>query len=323
MMVECKEEDSPDIANCTPRGKGSPDFSWTITPNTAKISYTIKGAPECMRSMRRDSILRGNTGSNFRRYRESLLWKPERQERRDAHLTAKSHCHKSITSGVLMTDRSKMDQAAPPDGCSEPDGGSSGLRGTVDTSATWMPYASEDSDAALLERLHSGDSTAFEELFLRHYTAVYRVLCGVVGNAQEAEDLAQETFTAFYRQPPRLDGPGALGAWLYRVAVNRAYNALRSRQRSQRRLVWAEPEQQSNPQDEYLRREDRARVQAALAQLPERQSQLLLLRHSGLAYAEIATALDLAPGSVGTLLARAERAFLNVYQAIETAEIRD
>ena len=177
-----------------------------------------------------------------------------------------------------------------------------------------MSYASDDTDAALLERLHSGDSTAFDELFLRHYAAVYRVLYGIVGNAQEAEDLAQETFTALYRQPPRLDGSGSVGAWLYRVAVNRAYNALRSKQRLQRRLVWAEPEQQSNPQDEYLRREERERVQTALARLPERTAKLLLLRHAGLAYAEIAAALQVAPGSVGTLLVRAERAFIQTYE---------
>jgi RNA polymerase sigma-70 factor, ECF subfamily len=179
-------------------------------------------------------------------------------------------------------------------------------------------YAVTDSDAALLERLRSGDSTAFEELFLRHYAAVYRVLYGVVGNAQEAEDLAQETFTAFYRQPPRLDGSGALGGWLYRVAVNRAYNAIRSKQRLQRRLGWAEPEQQqSDPQDEYLRREERERVRVALARLPERTAKLLLLRHAGLAYAEIAAALQVAPGSVGTLLARAERAFEATYMPEE------
>jgi RNA polymerase sigma-70 factor (ECF subfamily) len=171
-----------------------------------------------------------------------------------------------------------------------------------------------NSDAALLERLRLGDSTAFEELFLRHYTAVYRVLYRVVGNAQEAEDLAQETFTALYQKPPRLDGSGALGGWLYRVAVNRAYNALRSHQRLQHRLEWGEAEQPSNPQDEYLRREERERVRAALARLPERTAKLLLLRHAGLAYAEIAAALDVAPTSIGTLLARAERAFLAAYE---------
>jgi RNA polymerase sigma-70 factor (ECF subfamily) len=183
-----------------------------------------------------------------------------------------------------------------------------------------MSYVSDSSDAALLERLLSGDSTAFEELFLRHYTAVYRVLYGVVGNAQEAEDLAQETFTALYRQPPRLDGSGALGAWLYRVAVNRAYNALRSKQRLQRRLERVELEQQSDPQNDYLRREEREHVRAALARLPERAAKLLLLRHAGLAYAEIAAALQVAPGSVGTLLVRAERAFIQTYKQIGTPD---
>lgn len=181
-------------------------------------------------------------------------------------------------------------------------------------------FAVTESDAALLERLRSGDSTAFDELFLRHYAVVYRVLYGVVGDAQEAEDLAQETFTALYRQPPRLDDSGAFGGWLYRVAVNRAYNALRGHQRFQRRLERLEPEQQSDPQDEYLRHEERERVRSALARLPERTAKLLLLRYAGLAYAEIASALQVAPSSVGTLLARAERAFAAAYDREEPPE---
>lgn len=178
-----------------------------------------------------------------------------------------------------------------------------------------MPQTPDDSDAALLERLRSGDTSAFEDLFLRHYATVYRVVYGVVGNAQEAEDLAQEIFTVLYRQPPRLDGADALGAWLYRVAVNRAFNALRAEQRKQRESWWvAPPEYQRDPQDEYLRREERERVRTALARLPERTAKLLLLRHAGLAYAEIAAALHVAPGSVGTLLVRAERAFALTYE---------
>ncbi|HJZ48290.1 MAG TPA: sigma-70 family RNA polymerase sigma factor [Roseiflexaceae bacterium] len=99
-----------------------------------------------------------------------------------------------------------------------------------------------------------------------------------------------------------------------RVAVNRAYNALRGNQRLQRRLGRVEPQQQSDPQDEYLRREERERVRAALARLPERTAKLLVLRYAGLAYTEIAAALQVAPSSVGTLLVRAERAFIQTYE---------
>jgi|GEM_PF-264614 len=228
-------------------------------------------------------------------------------------LAHKLHCHKFWAGGVLMADRSIQNQAALPDDGPDPDVSWSRLRGTVDTSAMWMSHTPGDSDAALLERLRAGDNAAFEDLFLRHYAPVYRVAYGVVGNSQEAEDLAQETFTVLYRQPPRLDDARALGAWLYRVAVNRAYNALRAEQRAQRRLEWAVPEHEHDPQDEYLRREERERVQAALAQLPERTAKLLLLRHAGLAYAEIAAVLQVAPGSIGTLLVRAERAFAQTY----------
>ena len=214
-----------------------------------------------------------------------------------------------------------LEQAAQTDGRPDPDGSWNGLRGTVNSSARWMSQAPDDSDATLLERLRAGDNSAFEDLFLRHYATVYRVVYGVVGNAQEAEDLAQETFTVLYRQPPRLDGSSALGAWLYRVAVNRAFNVLRAEQRAQREIRWSAPAEQSrDPQDEYVRREERERVRAALARLPERTAKLLLLRHAGLAYAEIATALQVAPGSVGTLLIRAERAFAETYERMDLSD---
>ncbi len=60
--------------------------------------------------------------------------------------------------------------------------------------------------------------------------------------------------------------------------------------------------------DTVVAREDRRRVRAALARLPRRQAVALVLRHSGLSYAEVAAALDLSPGSVGTTVRRAESA---------------
>ena len=67
----------------------------------------------------------------------------------------------------------------------------------------------------------------------------------------------------------------------------------------------------------------RCTVRRVLAHLLERQSRLLLLRHAGLSYAEIAEALDVAPGSVGTLLVRAEKAFLAAYKLMQPLEYID
>ncbi len=191
-------------------------------------------------------------------------------------------------------------------------------RGTVEISAAWTEPFSSDDD--VLRRWRSGDERAFDDLFLRYYRPVHRVLHGVVGSPQEAEDLVRETFLVLYRNPPRLEG-AALGPWLYRVAANRGYNALRSARRARQHMEQAiDAAAPVDPQSELLQQEERQRVRGTLARLPERSAKLLLLRYGGLSYAEIASALEIAPDSVGTLLARAERAFVTEYEAGQTGE---
>ena len=73
---------------------------------------------------------------------------------------------------------------------------------------------------------------------------------------------------------------------------------------------------EESPAEILAKKEERQRVRLALARMNERQSQLLILRHSGLAYKEIADALNLAPSSVGPLLVRAEREFEKQYRAL-------
>jgi RNA polymerase sigma-70 factor (ECF subfamily) len=177
------------------------------------------------------------------------------------------------------------------------------------------PYSeavAADSDRHLVARVRMGDKAAFEQLFQRHYRPVQRILCRMLGDPVLADDLAQDTFLALYMHPPQLQADDELvRAWLYRVALNRGYNALRSRRRQQEHLpALSSPAPEVDPEQEALRAEERAHVRAALAALPERQAKLLLLRQEeGLKYAEIAAILEVAPGSIGTLLVRAERAF--------------
>ncbi len=184
----------------------------------------------------------------------------------------------------------------------------------------------DETDEQLLKRLQQGDHAAFEALFLRHYQRIYRLLYGLVRCREEAEDLAQEALLTLYHQPPRSIAGESLAAWLGRVALNRGYNALRGERRSRQRadqigrLEGAEAQVVGDPYSEVARAEERAHVRAAIARLPERQGMLLLLRYAGLSYAEIAAVLEMNPASVGKLLARAERAFLAVYQrAVEGA----
>lgn len=174
------------------------------------------------------------------------------------------------------------------------------------------------SDSLLLTRVQEGDETSFEVLFHRHYDRVYGLLFRLVGNRAEAEDLAQEAFLRLYRH--RFSGrrDHNVGAWLYSVATNLGYNALRSRHRRWQRNTALLPDPTDaapTPAETMVQTETQAAVRAALSRLPPRDGQLLLLREIGLSYAELADACGVAPGSVGTLLRRAADRFRQAYTA--------
>ena len=171
-------------------------------------------------------------------------------------------------------------------------------------------------DSLLLSRVRQGDESSFDELFLRYYSRIYDVVFRMTGDAAEADDIAQETFIRLYRQPPEAAGrEHNVGGWLYRVAVNLAYNALRAARRRTVYELAADRESIADPESVTQQHEERLRVRSALAELPPQQAQLLMLRQAGLSYKELAAALDVAPASIGTLLARAERAFEARYRA--------
>jgi RNA polymerase sigma-70 factor (ECF subfamily) len=177
--------------------------------------------------------------------------------------------------------------------------------------------APPDADASLLALLRQGDDSAFTRLFERHYETVFRAAYALTRSREEAEDAAQESFLALFRAPPRPVPGASLAPWLCRVALNRAANSLRGARRAQARAArvgrMAEEPSTPGPEESLERAAERERVRAALAQLPARQARILALRSAGLSYAEVAETLDLAPGSIGTLLTRAERAFLHAY----------
>jgi RNA polymerase sigma-70 factor (ECF subfamily) len=179
---------------------------------------------------------------------------------------------------------------------------------------------------ALLAGLRAGSQEAFETIFRDHYAQVFAVACRLLGSAPEAEDAAQEAFLRLYEHPLPAGRDHNLRGWLLRVTTNLAYNALRSRGRrrlrEERALAEAQSVGQAASGDSMVTAaaDTAAKVRGVLARLPERQVQLLLLRQAGLSYAELASALGVAPGSIGTLLARAERAFRDLYGELEEME---
>jgi RNA polymerase sigma factor (sigma-70 family) len=146
-----------------------------------------------------------------------------------------------------------------------------------------------------------------EQVFRTAYPRVVAVAARVLGSRGEAEDVAQEVFLAFGRSS--VPSGEAVG-WLSVAAAHTALNHLRSGRRRASREEAARDGGAVAPDiaDAVVTLDERRRVRAALARLPRKHAVVLVLRHSGLSYAEVAAALGLSPGSVGTTVRRAESA---------------
>jgi RNA polymerase sigma factor (sigma-70 family) len=155
----------------------------------------------------------------------------------------------------------------------------------------------------------------FDRVYREQRRAVERHLTYLTGDRSLAEDLTQETFGRLYERGADPDGqlPRNERAWLLTVASNLAYNHFRSESRRTAREDavaggGAAGAAHTPDLDAVID------VRTALARLDARDRTVILLRHTGFSYAEIAEAVDIAAGSVGTTLARAQGRFREVYE---------
>jgi len=183
----------------------------------------------------------------------------------------------------------------------------------------------------MVDRLHANASGSLDERLNQsleaaldqHWSWVCHRLYNLLGDWDEAQDLALEAFWRLHTRPPRkLGDEFNLRGWLYRVATNLGLNAVRARNRRSRHEKEAGAlrlarEESVDPEEEVQRRQIRQQVRRVLSYMRPRRAQLLLLRYTDHTYAEIADILGVAPGSVGTLLARAEEDFERRYRALE------
>jgi RNA polymerase sigma factor (sigma-70 family) len=159
---------------------------------------------------------------------------------------------------------------------------------------------------------------AFHTLFAERSAALFRYINRVSGDAALSEDIVQECFVKLYRRGAMPDDPPA---WLMTVANNLLRDAHRLVARRRRlTLAWSSDlplgGDAARADEPALAAEQVERVRQALDRLPLRDRQLLLMRHEGYRYREIAAALGLTPSSVGTMLVRAGEAFRKAYHGL-------
>lgn len=186
------------------------------------------------------------------------------------------------------------------------------------SSASELSPSALDPDRELVDRWQGGDGSAFETLIRRHERRVFGLLLRMLGNVQEAEDVAQETFLNLHRHGHRFRSQSRFSTFLYRVAVNAALNRRRSlgRRRSRTEALGRRqeagddlPAAPRNPEDATAGGQIQQQVQRAILTLPPHlRAPLVLFDIEGLSYAEVAGVMRVAEGTVKSRIHRARQA---------------
>lgn len=172
-------------------------------------------------------------------------------------------------------------------------------------------------DWSLVERVRAGDPSAFDEIIARYKRPILAFVYRMIGDATEAEDVAQDVFVRAYgvlSNSRFMASKAAFSTWLFQVARNAAIDCLRRRKRRPSESLDAcierggFPDRSPNPRDVSASREVGERIAAAIGLLPEDQRAVLVLsEYDGLSDAEIASVMQCSVKSVESRLYRARR----------------
>jgi RNA polymerase sigma-70 factor, ECF subfamily len=165
-----------------------------------------------------------------------------------------------------------------------------------------VPEQITQDEANLVIQAQQGDRSAFGELVTRHYESVIRVVYRLCGDAQIAQDAAQEAFIRAWTRLPSYQPRAPFRSWLYRIAVNTALDILRRKPDVRLDInegMYLMAEKKPGPEAAYIEKEQVDFLQGAIHALPEAARTVLVLReYGGLSYAEIAAVLEIPTGTV-------------------------
>lgn len=172
-------------------------------------------------------------------------------------------------------------------------------------------------ELAVIERVRSGETDAFEALVLENQKKVYNLALKMTGNENDALDISQEAFIKAFAGLKNFRGDSRFSVWLYRLTYNLSIDFIRKNQRTQvSSLTYIDdsgeyadyeiPDISCEPESEIEKKELREAIAKGIGELPDKHREILIMREiTGMSYEDIAKTLGLSEGTVKSRLSRA------------------
>lgn len=161
----------------------------------------------------------------------------------------------------------------------------------------------------MIRQAREGDESAWRNIIQEHQQVIFRLAYLILGDPDEAEDVAQETFIRAHDSFESFDAGKPLRPWLYRIAANLAYNHRRSwgrRWEALKRMGRNRPDREENPEELSIRQIQARQLREAVARLKKTDQMVIYYYYFlGLSVDETAHVLEVAPGTVKSRLHRA------------------
>jgi len=179
----------------------------------------------------------------------------------------------------------------------------------------------DDPDVAVLARIAGGDSGSCSVLVDRHLMRLHALATRLLGSHADADEVCQDAFVRAWQQAPKWQaGKARFATWLHQVVLNLSRDRLRARRETVPLDAIGETTDDADTPEQAHGRADRVQsVQSALAKLPERQREALVLCHfQGMTNIEAAALLELSVDALESLLARARRGLREAVMGAQT-----
>ena len=167
---------------------------------------------------------------------------------------------------------------------------------------------SMDEDVVAIKQILKGDKRAYADIINKYKNPLYATILRMTKNPQTAQDLLQEVFIKVYKQLPKYDQKGSFKSWLYKVAINHCLDMLRKKSFPVEEIVDEQLINDHSPEVVFLKKEKSRELERLIAQLPELERLVLLLRYANeCSYVEISDMLGISLSDVRNKLHRAKK----------------